>query len=192
MSTSSHMAKVSADAPLEIRPATHPALIKARVDAADWAKIHGDLDAQGWAIVPKLLTNDEADFIAGLYHRERGFRSQVIMARHGFGRGDTSTSIIRLPPLIQALRTAAYPHLVPIANQWHERMGKAVRFPQDTPPSSSAAIRPVRSVRRRCCLSTGRRTTTACIATSMASMCSRYRSRSCWISRARISRAASS
>lgn len=26
---------------------------------------------------------------------------------------------------------ATYPHLVPIANQWHERMGKEVRFPHD-------------------------------------------------------------
>jgi hypothetical protein len=31
----------------------------------------------------------------------------------------------------QALRTATYPHLVPIANQWHERMHKEVRFPED-------------------------------------------------------------
>jgi hypothetical protein len=29
------------------------------------------------------------------------------------------------------LRTAAYSHLVPIANQWHERMGKQTRFPAD-------------------------------------------------------------
>jgi uncharacterized protein len=105
--------------------------IQGRVDAVDWTKVHADLDAQGWAIIPKLLTHAEADLIAGLYHQEQGFRSQVIMARHGFGRGEYKYFNYPLPPLIQALRTSAYPHLVPIANQWHERMGNDVRFPHD-------------------------------------------------------------
>ena len=73
----------------------------------DWTKVHADLDAQGWAVVPKLLTHAEADSIAGLYHQEQGFRSQVIMARHGFGRGEYKYFSYPLPPLIQALRTAA-------------------------------------------------------------------------------------
>lgn len=105
--------------------------IAARVDRVDWRNVHAGLDAQGWAVAPKLLTDAEANDIAGLYHQEQGFRSQVIMARHGFGRGEYKYFSYPLPPLIQALRTAAYPHLVPIANQWHERMGKDVRFPQD-------------------------------------------------------------
>ena len=57
------------------------------MDAVDWAAVHADLDAQGWAVVPKLLTHAEADSVAGLYHQEQGFRSQVVMARHGYGRG---------------------------------------------------------------------------------------------------------
>jgi hypothetical protein len=64
------------------------------VDGVDWMKVHADLDAQGWAIVPKLLTCAEADSIASLYHQEQGFRSQVIMGRHGFGRASTNTSAI--------------------------------------------------------------------------------------------------
>ncbi len=103
--------------------------IEARVDAVDWAKVHAGLDGQGWAVVPELLTHAEADSIACLYDRDNGFRSQVIMARHGFGRGQYKYFSYPLPPLIQALRTAAYPHLAPIANRWHERTGSAVRFP---------------------------------------------------------------
>jgi uncharacterized protein len=105
--------------------------IEARVDAVDWTKVYADLDTQGWSVVPKLMTGREAKQIAGLYHQEQGFRSHVIMARHGFGRGEYKYFSYPLPPLIQALRTAAYPHLVPIANQWHERMHKEARFPED-------------------------------------------------------------
>jgi hypothetical protein len=81
--------------------------IQARVDGVDWTKVHADLDAQGWAVAPRLLTHAEADFIAGLYHQEQGFRSHIIMGRHGFGRGEYKYFSYPLPPLIQALRTAA-------------------------------------------------------------------------------------
>ena len=105
--------------------------IQARVDAVDWARIHAELDAQGWSVVPDLLTHAEADSIADLYDQDKVFRSQVIMARHGFGRGQYKYFSYPLPPLIHALRTATYPHLVPIANRWHERIGNAVSFPRD-------------------------------------------------------------
>lgn len=105
--------------------------IEARIDAVDWAKVHADLDAQGWTALPKLLTQSEADHVTGLYHQEQAFRSHVIMARHGFGRGEYKYFSYPLPPLIQRLRTAAYARLVPIANQWCERMGKETRFPRD-------------------------------------------------------------
>ena len=39
----------------------HPNAIQARLDDVDWTKVHADLDAQGWAVVPKLLTDAEAD-----------------------------------------------------------------------------------------------------------------------------------
>jgi uncharacterized protein len=105
--------------------------IEARVDAIDWGKVHTDLDAQGWAVAPKLLTPAEADSISGLYHQEHGFRSHIIMSRHGFGRGEYKYFSYPLPPLIQSLRTAAYSKLAPIANQWNERMRQPVRFPDD-------------------------------------------------------------
>jgi hypothetical protein len=110
---------------------TSPMRIEARVDAIDWVKVHADLDAQGWAIAPKLLTHAEADSISGLYHQEQGFRSRIIMSRHGFGRGEYKYFSYPLPPLIQSLRSAAYSRLAPIANRWCERMGQPVRFPAD-------------------------------------------------------------
>jgi len=120
----------STDPSPEARSATRSTTIQARVDAVDWVKLHADLDAEGWAVVPRLMTGAEANSIAGLYHQDQCFRSQVIMARHGFGRGEYKYFRYPLPPLIEALRTATYPHLVPIANRWHERTRNEVRFPQ--------------------------------------------------------------
>jgi hypothetical protein len=117
--------------PAESGSVASPTTIDGRVDAIDWVKVHADLDAQGWAIAPRLLTHTEADFVSGLYGHEQGFRSHVIMSRHGFGRGEYKYFSYPLPPLIQSLRTAAYSRLAPIANQWCERMGQPTRFPAD-------------------------------------------------------------
>jgi hypothetical protein len=112
-------------------PETAARATRARLNAVDWAGARSDLDARGWAVAPKLLTREEADEIAALYLRDQGFRSHVIMARHGFGRGEYKYFSYPLPPLIQELRTVAYARLAPIANHWHERMGKEARFPPD-------------------------------------------------------------
>jgi hypothetical protein len=100
-------------------------------DAIGWAAIASDLDAQGWAVIPMLLAGDMCDTLASLYDEGAAFRSQVVMARHGFGRGEYKYLAYPLPPLIEALRTELYPHLAPLANRWHERMGLDARFPAD-------------------------------------------------------------
>jgi hypothetical protein len=102
-----------------------------RAAAADWAAVAASLDAQGWAILPNLLSAGECDGVARLYDESDGFRSRVVMARHGFGRGEYRYFDYPLPPLVEALRTSLYPRLAPIANRWHERMGLAARFPAD-------------------------------------------------------------
>jgi hypothetical protein len=101
------------------------------MDAIDWPAVAADLDAQGWATLPRLLGGAECDAVAGLYGDGPAFRSHVVMARHGFGRGEYRYFAYPLPPLVEGLRTALYPRLAPIANRWHERMGMDVRFPAD-------------------------------------------------------------
>jgi len=100
-----------------------------RLDRIDTLALEGDLEAQGWSVLPDLLTAPQCDDVAGLYSGEDGFRSRVVMARHGFGRGEYRYFSYPLPWLIQQLRTTLYPHVAPIANQWHERMGMNARFP---------------------------------------------------------------
>jgi hypothetical protein len=100
-----------------------------RLEAIDWPEKSSDLDAQGWAVMPMLLSAKECDAVASLYQKDEGFRSKIVMARHGIGRGEYKYFAYPLPPLIENLRTALYPHLAPIANRWHEAMGMDARFP---------------------------------------------------------------
>jgi uncharacterized protein len=101
------------------------------VDAIDWQAVTGDLDAQGWAVIPGLLGDADCDSIAALYGQDEGFRSRVVMGRHGFGRGEYRYFSYPLPARIQELRTTLYPYLARVANRWHERMGTATRFPDE-------------------------------------------------------------
>jgi hypothetical protein len=101
-----------------------------RLAAVDWAAVASDLDLQGFAVLPGLLQPEDCDRIAGLYDQPGGFRSQVIMARHGFGRGEYRYFSYPLPPMVQGLRERLWPYLAPIANRWQEAMGIAVRFPE--------------------------------------------------------------
>lgn len=95
----------------------------------DWTAIAADLDRQGWAILPGLVDPAACDATSALYDGGAGFRSHVVMARHGFGRGEYRYFSYPLPPLVAGLRETLYPHLAPIANRWHARMGFGTRFP---------------------------------------------------------------
>jgi hypothetical protein len=102
-----------------------------RVAAFDWTAIGTALDADGFAVIPKLLETSECRAIAALYPDDKKFRSHVHMARHGFGRGEYKYFAYPLPALIADLRTALYPRLADIANRWNEALGEAVRFPNN-------------------------------------------------------------
>jgi hypothetical protein len=68
--------------------------------------------------------------LAQLYPKDRIFRSQVLMAQHGFGRGEYKYFSYPLPDMVNDLRTAIYPHLVPIANRWNSAMGIDILYPE--------------------------------------------------------------
>jgi uncharacterized protein len=103
--------------------------IDSRVGAYDWTSLAAHLDAHGWATLPSLLQKTETDAIAGLYDHDDRFRSHIVMARHGFGRGEYKYFKYPLPDRVGELRMALYPRLVPIANRWNEAMGIDVRYP---------------------------------------------------------------
>jgi uncharacterized protein len=97
----------------------------------DWTAIAAQLDQTGSATLPTLLTPDACDEVTAMYGDDAAFRSTVVMGRHGFGRGEYRYFAYPLPSPVQALRAALYPHLVPIANGWHERLRIETRFPLD-------------------------------------------------------------
>ena len=114
----------------EAREIPSPSNIADQVQGVDWGLISDDLDAQGCAVIEKLITPEECDALAGLYPKDEIFRSRVVMERHGFGRGEYKYFSYPLPGVISELRTAIYPWLASIANRWNEAMGIAVRYPE--------------------------------------------------------------
>ena len=102
-----------------------------RVAAYDWQALAGELDNYGCAVLPKLLSSEECRAIAALYPDESHFRSRVHMARHGFGKGEYRYFRYPLPDLLGGLRTALYPNLADVANDWNRRMGVDQRYPAD-------------------------------------------------------------
>ena len=104
---------------------------QARVGAYNWQALAGELDSYGCAVLPNLLASGECRTIAALYPDESHFRSHVHMARHGFGKGEYRYFKYPLPNLLGELRTALYPRLAGVANQWNSRMGIAERYPAD-------------------------------------------------------------
>jgi uncharacterized protein len=110
-------------------PASVDASAEERIAAYDWTALASELDGFGCAVLSGLLTPAECSSVASLYRDPSHFRSQIIMARHGFGKGEYRYFKYPLPDLIGDLRTALYPRLAGVANSWNERMGLSERFP---------------------------------------------------------------
>lgn len=95
----------------------------------DWDAIERRLDADGFAVIDRLLSPAQCESLAGSYSNDAAFRSRVVMSRHGFGRGEYKYFAYPLPALVASLRETFYPPLVRIANRWHESMNIDTRFP---------------------------------------------------------------
>jgi hypothetical protein len=105
--------------------------IASRVAALDWNCTATQLDSFGCATTGPLLSPDECTALSSRYDEDLLYRSRVIMARHGFGRGEYKYFVYPLPETIAALRTALYPQLAEVANRWNEQMGLEQRYPAD-------------------------------------------------------------
>jgi hypothetical protein len=105
------------------------ASLRRRIEDIDWSAAIEELDERGYAIVKGLLRREECEAMVSLYDDRDRFRSCIVMERHGFGRGEYRYFSYPLPEPVSELRTALYPKLAPIANEWHGRMRLEARFP---------------------------------------------------------------
>ena len=113
-----------------VRAASVARSAEERVSQYEWKTLSEELSSYGCAVIEKLLSPDECRQVAGLYQEEGRFRSHIHMARHGFGKGEYRYFKYPLPDLIGDLRTALYPYLADIANDWSERMGIDQHYPE--------------------------------------------------------------
>jgi hypothetical protein len=105
--------------------------IAARIARLDWRRIAAGLDAEGCAVIGALLSVHECEALVATYGSQERFRSRIVMARHGFGRGEYQYFGHPLPEIVTDLRTALYEPLAAIANRWSETLGIETRYPDD-------------------------------------------------------------
>jgi hypothetical protein len=102
-----------------------------RISVIDWDEAERALDDHGCAVLPGLLDAQDCRSVAQLYETEDIFRSRVVMAKHGFGRGEYKYFSYPLPPLVSELRTALYPPLAAIANRWSKALTSETAYPKE-------------------------------------------------------------
>ncbi len=105
------------------------ATIDDRLAALDWPQLAAALDSDGYATTGPLLSPEECAALIAAYDDATAFRSKVVMARHGFGRGEYQYFAYPLPDVVQGLRSALYPRLAPIANAWNGELKRETMFP---------------------------------------------------------------
>lgn len=105
--------------------------IARRIDRLDWAAIAADLDDVGATAIGAVLDDTECRSIAALYEIDDRFRSTIDMARHRFGEGQYRYFRYPLPDVVAALRSALWPHVLPIARQWSQRRGWEAPWPDE-------------------------------------------------------------
>lgn len=99
------------------------------VASADWESVTGELNEYGCALMPRLLTPEQCRELTGLYDQADRFRSTVDMGRHRFGSGEYRYFDRPFPEPVQRLREELYPRLLPIARDWHDKLGREAPWP---------------------------------------------------------------
>jgi hypothetical protein len=100
-----------------------------RVCELDWAALTAEVNVFGCAQTQQLLSPSECTSISELYDDVERFRSTINMARYRFGSGQYRYFNYPLPGLVAQLREAFYSHLLPIARNWADKLGKPAPWP---------------------------------------------------------------
>ncbi len=99
------------------------------INKADWHFITEEMHQNGFAIVPKILSDEQCEMLKVDYDNANLYRETVVMARYRFGLGEYKYFNYPLPHIIQVVRTNIYPKLAPIANAWFRALKIDMEFP---------------------------------------------------------------
>jgi uncharacterized protein len=103
--------------------------IESKLLAIDWQMVTEEMNENGYAILPGLLSNRQCEELIEGYNNENAYRKTVVMERYRFGLGEYKYFNYPLPGLIQTIREIVYPKLAPIANDWMKVLNIDKEFP---------------------------------------------------------------
>ncbi|GAB3898464.1 2OG-Fe(II) oxygenase [Larkinella knui] len=102
-----------------------------KIDPINWETVRESLQANGFATLPQVLDPQECRHLVSMYDESERFRKTVVMERHGYGMGEYKYFTYPLPEPIQALRTAVYKAVAPVANQWSSLLKLGIQYPDE-------------------------------------------------------------
>lgn len=103
--------------------------IQNRLQELEASGIDEQLCGSGYCLLDNILSNDDCRLLKALYHDGSLFRSTIDMSRYRFGEGEYKYFKYPLPDIIQQLRAALYPMLVPTANKFVRVLNTGTDFP---------------------------------------------------------------
>ena len=104
--------------------------IEQRINQLNWDGITDDMNQNGYAGAPGVLTGDECDELIAQYNNETLYRKTINMEQYGYGLGEYKYFQYPLPAIVQELRESVYPKLAPIANSWMRVLNINNQFPE--------------------------------------------------------------
>ena len=103
--------------------------MKEKIKAIDWPNIALEMNQKGYAIVPKLLSDQHCKELISNYDNSNSYRKTIVMERHRFGLGEYKYFNYPLPNVVQNIRENVYPQLAKIANEWMKSLNIDTTFP---------------------------------------------------------------
>lgn len=100
-----------------------------RVDSGDWDAIAAEVSEYGGALLPRLITPGEAARLRKLYADDGLFRLDGRYGIQAVRRRAVSIFPCPLSRVIERLKQALYPKLLPIARNWWAKLGREAPWP---------------------------------------------------------------
>ena len=96
--------------------------LEERISSIDWKTAKLALDRDGYAMLGRILSDEDCAALIGAYDDDAQYRSTVVMRRHGFGEGEYRYFADPAPDMVSILRARLYENLAPLANAWGETL----------------------------------------------------------------------